>query len=445
MSAAVEKTPSLALSRAPIGGAVGWPLVGHTWSVVYKTHDFLERMRQTHGENFRASAFGWPVLFVGGAQEAREILVDTQKNFSSFGGWDLTLGKLFKQGLMLRDFEEHRFHRKLMQAAFRTGAMQNYVREMSVVAAEALDKWPSEIPAYGALKQLTLDMAARIFAGVTLGDQVQALNRDFVDVVKATTSPLKWQIPGSSFARGMRARQRLDAFFRARIASSRAGEGVDMFAELCRAKDERGEHLSDDDIVNHMIFLMMAAHDTTTSALTTLVGALAREPAWQARAREEVQAAESVTYAERDAFALLDACFHEALRMYPPVPFVMRRSLDACRIGALDIPKNTQIAVTSLITHRSPVNWENPNMFDAERFMNGKLEAAIKAHTFFPFGSGAHTCIGLHVARVQVKVIMHALLRRFRVSLASESAGKKMLYVPMPMPLDGLPVRLERL
>ena len=157
----------------------------------------------------------------------------------------------------------------------------------------------------------------------------------------------------------MRGRRTLERFFAERIEERRTKAGADMFTQFCQATDDEGQRFSDQDIVDHMIFLLMAAHDTTTSSLTSMLYHLAKSPNWQERLRAECLATgeEPLDWTRKDALPETDWAFKEALRLHPPVPFISRRSLRADTVGSVEVPANAGIGVCSLITHFLEQYW----------------------------------------------------------------------------------------
>ena len=107
------------------------------------------------------------------------------------------------------------------------------------------------------------------------------MNKAFIAAVRAGTAVIRRPVPGSTWSKGLHARALLEKFFRAHLPAKRRYGGDDLFAQLCRAESEYGHGFSDDDIVNHMIFLLMAAHDTTTITLSSMAYHLAKHPEWQ--------------------------------------------------------------------------------------------------------------------------------------------------------------------
>src|SRR5207302_10081326 len=149
---------------------------------------------------------------------------------------------------------------------------------------------PGSMLFYPAMKQLTLDLAATSFLGADIGPEVNEITRAFIDMIAAAVAPIRKPLPGTQMARGVKGRKRIVAYFSEQIPIRREKGGQDLFSQLCRATHEDGALLSTQDIVDHMSFLMMAAHDTLTSSLTSFIGALAASPQWQAKLRDEVNA-----------------------------------------------------------------------------------------------------------------------------------------------------------
>ncbi len=183
---------------------------------------------------------------------------------------------------MLLDFEEHRLHRRALSVAFKSGPMKSYLAELDTGIAARVAQWkaqPGPMLFYPAMKQLTLDLAATSFLGAGIGPEVDEITRAFVDMVAASVAVIRKPLPGTQMARGVKGRERIVAYFSEQIPIRRAKGGEDLFSQLCRATHEDGALLSTQDIVDHMSFLMMAAHDTLTSSLTSFVGDAGRQSA----------------------------------------------------------------------------------------------------------------------------------------------------------------------
>ncbi|MEM8548377.1 MAG: cytochrome P450, partial [Pseudomonadota bacterium] len=365
-----------AVSHIP--GEAGMPFFGHLFELLRDHRAMRRRMIERYGPVFKTRALGQWSITLADADGLQQVLLDRDKNFSSAQGWHSSIGTLFQRGLMLLDFDEHRYHRRIMQAAFKRDALEHYLGSMHSVSVAALQDWRREerFLCYPAVKQLTLDNAAVAFLGLPLDERAAALNQAFVDTVAASLAPIRWPIPGLAYKRGLDGRALLARFFREQIPTRRASDANDMFTRLCHATDDEGRAFSDDDIVNHMIFLLMAAHDTLTSSLTVALYGLAAHPEWQERLRDEhdTLAEGPLTYADVDQLEQTGWVFNEALRLWGPVPLVPRRTQRAFVHAGVEIPANTQIIVSPDHAHRDPTVWTNPDAFDPERFSAERAE-----------------------------------------------------------------------
>src|SRR5438094_1077092 len=321
-------TPPRRNSLTHIPGDEGWPLIGKTLEVLADPKGQVERQSKKYGLVYRSHLFGETSIVLLGPEANELVLFDQAKLFSSALGWGRILGLLFPRGLMLLDFDEHRVHRRAVSVAFKSGPMKSYLAELDKGIAARVAQWKAqggEMLLYPAMKQLTLDLAATSFLGADIGPEVDEVTRAFVDMVAASISVIRKPLPGTRMARGVAGRKRIVAYFSEQIPIRRAkGGGDDLFSQLCHATHEDGALLSTQDIVDHMSFLMMAAHDTLTSSLTSFVAALAAHPQWQDRLRDEVTSlrlapGEPTTLDKLEAMPMCEMAFKEAMRMKPPV------------------------------------------------------------------------------------------------------------------------------
>jgi cytochrome P450 len=413
--------------------------------------DMLKSLQQMHARYGSAVEQTTPLLRIVhlfGPDANRTVLLDRDGIFSARKPWMAIMGRIFPNGLLLRDGDEHKHHRKIMHEAFKRVALREYASRMNPMIAAGIERWGDGdglLRAFPAYKTLTLDIAASIFVGVDLGPETSRMNTVFEDLVAASMSLVRLPIPGLEFQRGLEGRKFMARYFRDLLPKKRADAGGDMFSRLSRAQNERGERFDDADVVDHMIFLMMAAHDTTTSTLTSMTYELARHPKWQDRLREEAFAfgKPHLDFDDLDAAPSLGLVMKETLRRYPPLPVIPRVAeadfaFDGCRI-----PAGTMVVVSPIHTHHMPEWFPAPRLFDPERFAEGRAEDQRHTHAWIPFGGGPHHCIGLRFAETQVKAVMHQLLRRYRWSVAP---GYRMpvQQAPISKPRDGLPVRFEQ-
>ena len=447
-------TPAIAeppLRRiAHIPGTDGWPIIGLTLPLLLDSKGEMERLAARFGPVFRGRAFGFRTISLLGPEANEFVLFDQAKTFSSKHGWNKLLERLFPRGLMLLDFDEHRLHRKALSVAFKSGPMKSYLESLNRGIECGIAGWKSgkrEMLLYPAVKQLTLDLAAVSFLGAELGPEVEPLKNAFIDMVAASVALVRKPIPGTRMARGVKGRALMIDYFSRQIDARRASEGADLFTHLCKATTDDGNLLTRQQIVDHMIFFMLAAHDTLASSLTSFVWFLSANPEWQETLRAEVQSlglakGEPLPYERLDDLPLTGMAFKESLRLMPPVPQIPRRAMRNTEFGGYRIPAGSTVAVSPLFTHRMPDVWPEPEKFDPLRFTE---EASRGRHkfAFVPFGGGAHMCIGLNFAYMQAKCFAYHLLSTTKVSVAPGYKPDWQFW-PIPKPRDGLRVRLNQ-
>ena len=423
----------------------GLPLVGNLPKFLRNPLANAQSL-EVHGNVVRSRTFFETVTLLG--PDANQfVLHDREGNFSSRGGWYYWIDAVFPGAIMALDDPQHKHHRRIMQSAFKRAAMERYVADMGPVIASVVGAWTAgPMTMFPQIKALTLNIAARVFMGMTLGPEADRMNQAFIDTVQASLALIRKPLPPFAMWRGVRARRYLVQLMQSKLADKRAAEGPDLFSQLCHARGEDGERFSDDEVVNHMIFLMMAAHDTTTSTLTTMLYCLARNPGWQDKLRVDAQALPDaqLRHADLAGCERTEWVMKESLRMYPPLTSIPRKAARDCEFGGFQIPRGTPVGISPIHTHHMPSLWTRPDDFDPERFSPARAEHRQHAYAYLPFGGGAHLCIGQHFADMEVKSVMHQLLRRFKFSVPE---GYRMPYqlVPIAKPRDGLPITLQAL
>ena len=408
----------------------------------------LREMHERYGNAVLHDARFFRMAHLFGPDANRQVLLDRDGIFSARKPWDAIMGRIFPNGLLLRDGEDHKQHRRILHEAFKRPALRAYAERMSPAIGAALDGWCErrELLAFPAFKALTLDLAAAIFVGVDLGPETARVNRVFEDMVAASMSHLRLPIPGLEFQRGLRGRAFLVRYFGDLLPKKRADAGPDLFSQLCRAENDAGERLRDAEIVDHMIFLMMAAHDTTTSTLCSLAYELAAHPEWQERVRDESRALGrgGLAFDELERLPSLGLAMRETLRLHPPLPVIPRMAGADFEFEGYRLPAGTLVVVAPIHTHQMPEWWSAPQRFDPERFAPPRSEDARHTHSWIPFGGGPHHCIGLRFAELVVKGVVHQLVQRYRWRVPD---GYRMpaQQAPIAKPRDGLPLALEPL
>lgn len=408
--------------------------------------EFANRRTAEYGEVFAMNALGLRIVTAYGADAAGEILMNRDRAFVNGPAWSYFIGPFFNRGIMLLDLDEHRHHRHIMQQAFSPNVLKGYFADMQPVIADRVASFPvGRVKLFEEFKELTLDIALEIFLGIEL-DKAEAdrLNKAFIETVRAGVALVRKPVPGGRWWKGLRSRKVLEDFFYQHIAAKRATQTADLFSVLCHAESDDGHRFTDEDVVNHMIFVLMAAHDTSTITMTQMAYRMAEHPKWQANARaQSMELGPTLSYDDLAGMTVLENIMKESLRMCPPVPAQPRTAIKDTQVQGYFIPKGTMVTIPQMANHRDPRYFSNPDVFDPDRFSAERAEDKGHRMAWMPFGGGVHKCIGLYFAGMEIKTILHNLLRDYEWSVP---AGYRlpMDYSALPVPKDGLPVTLVR-
>lgn len=453
MSITTPETPSY--KTAPdnhnlmhIPGDYGLPWFGKAVSIMSDLHNVVDHHYKRYGEVSRIRMGGQDGLLVVGAENYKQIYLDKDKNFSARMGYDKTLGSMYPDTILLSDFEDHRPIRRMFQTAFKNEAMKTYADMMNPVIEKNIKGYANQqnFVFFPAVKKTLLDVASKVFVGIDDldGDEANRLIRSFIDSSDGLLALIRKEIPGGKFKRGRDGIRYQREFFRKIIKDRREKEGNDTLTYLCHERDENGNLFSDEDIINQAVFLLFAAHDTTTSALCHMVYFTSLHPEWQERLRQESLAMNKpfLDYEDLDKMVEMDKVFHESLRLHPSVPIMSRRTLRDCEIGGHHVPANTVLWIPPTYNHYMPEFWTNPTQFDPERFSPERAEHKNHSFCYMPFGGGAHKCIGMHFAVMVAKCFMHQLVLNYEYSTPKDYKPK-MDFMPLPKPHDGIPLTLK--
>lgn len=431
-----------------VPGEAGLPIFGKTFSLLKDPVALGTGMQEKYGNVYWINSFFRKTVSLIGPDANQFVLMDKDKNFSSEKGWAAYLERLFPRGLMLLDFDEHKAHRHIMATAFKTDPMRGYLERLNAEIPDRIKEWgkTGSFEFYPAIKKLSLDMATTVFLGLPADSKDSAaINAALTDMVNASMGIVRVPLPGTIMHKGVKGRAFMINFLQSEISERRRSDATDIFTRLCNAEDDDGNRFTDQEIIDHMIFLWMAAHDTITSSVTTLVYELGRNTDWQQKLRDEIQGLglndESLPYEKMNDLTLTEYSFKEALRLNPPVPAIARETVRDVEYDGYLIPKGTQIGISTVATHRNKEIWPEPDAFDPLRFAPENAKARHR-FAWVPFGGGAHMCIGLHFAYMQAKAIMTHLLPHFDIVLP-DGYSTKFQIMPLIKPVDGLPITLK--
>jgi cytochrome P450 len=428
-------------------GSRGNFMTGNFIEFISNASGLWARLKKQYGDVFYLRVLHRNQVMLGGIDTNKRILVDESKRTESKEAWETALGDLFPNSLMLMDGADHKYHRSIMQDAFKKTAMQGYLIEMPAIITENIAKLKEtdQQLMFPYFKMLTLRLATRVFFGLDDRQDLKKINKAITEIVLASTAlPLK--IPFTTYYRGISGRKYLKNLFLDLVEERRQRPGNDLFSMLCLAKNEEGEMFTDEEIADHLNFILMASHDTTAITLTWMSYFLAKYPEWQNIVREEVKDVkmDQLELSHFRDFTQLSLVLKEALRIHPPLTMVVRKLTESMEIGQYLLPQDTLVACSFQLTHQDVRVWTDPDRFDPLRFSDERREHMKCPFAYAPFGAGQHHCIGYSFAEMQIKLVMIELLQKFELSVP-EGYEAQVQDVPLKQPKDDMPLILKKL
>ena len=421
--------------KAPVVGSP--PVVGHSIQFNYDALALIQRLQKSKGDVFQLNILNEDVLLFLTPSATKQIFLDPDDNFSSKHGWEFSIGPTFENGLMLRDFDDHKYHRSLLQNSFRRDALDKYIH----IIQPRIDSWIEEVKQkrefylYKSIKQLMFNVAVELFFDEVDDTKLNHLNQLFINSIKPATTIVRSPYPMTRMKKGLKARVELLEYFQEKSDKIDLSKET-LFADLVKTNNEEAG-LTNYEIAEHMIFLLLAAHDTTTSTLTSSIHFLAGNEYYQNKVKTESSTLSKTDISDLKNGIIGEALFNEAIRKYPPVPFSPRWVVRDAELDGYEIPKNTYIAAGPLVLHNDERYWEDPLAFNPERFE----DPTITHEAYFPFAGGAHTCLGKFFASYLFKNVVYKLLDNFQVINTNEEL--KINPAPIPNPRKDVKIQVS--
>lgn len=412
---------------AHIPGRRGLPLLGILPDAVIDPYRFAKTMYERYGPIHCFRALGsWNVVLIG--PDAHElVLVDREGVFSACEGWKPIFGRHFEGGLLLRDGLDHRRHRKIIGGAFKQAQLQGYLEIFNQVIARHVTGWAERrIDLYKSAQRLTFDIGFECLLGQKTDTSARRDLKAFRTLMRATTTVIPWALPGNSEWRCDRSKVHVTRKLREILDTPASSDRQDLAAVLQRICASEESELTKADALAHLNFVVAASFDALSSTLTSTLYHLAREPEWQQRLRQELLAHIPVPE-DANVEALRDCVstewvIREAVRLKSAAPVLWRRTERDVSFKGRHIPRGTFVGVNPMIGHLLPEVWAEPERFDPMRFSPDE-EAKRSRHAFVPFGGGAHACLGMNFAMMELKLALRYLLGRGWVDVQDDGRG----------------------
>ncbi len=436
------------LSQLPLPpGVEGLPLLGETLAFLRAPGPFLDERRRRHGDIFRSHLFGSPTVFLSGAEASRWVFGGENKFLHVRWGYG-TRRVLGLQAIPQLTGEAHQARRRLLAPHFTQAVVRDFVPRIQTIATRHLERWAGhpEVTVLSVASTLVLEVALGLILGdtpVDMGRVVPLVER----WVKGLFSAVPWDVPFTVHGRSMAARRELRALLERVVAGREhlAEQPRDILGSLLSVRDEEGQPLPREAVLDETLVQLLAGHDTTLHSLTNLVWMLAEHPEVLQRCHEEQWGAgvgEPLTLERLKEMPYLHQVIHEVLRHLPPVSALPRVTTRDVAYGGYRIPRGWTLMLSVGGTHRSSP-WTAPERFDPERMGPERAEHRKQSNALIPFGGGARVCLGQHFAMTEMAVILALMLRGYRWELVP-GQDLSLAPLPFPHPRGGLRVRFAR-
>ena len=383
-----------------------------------------------------------------------QVLVSQQRLFAKGRALQETK-RVLGAGLLTSEGDLHLSHRRLIQPLFHQRAIGAYADEIVAIT----DRWQrgwgegETLDLHDELMRLTLAIVSRTVFDADIQVEGREIGEALTTVLEILSHRLAlpfgaslYRLPLPATRRFARSRERLDGTIAAMIDERRRRGlgGMDLLSLLLVA-GEGEERLSDRQVRDEAMTILLAGHETTAVWLTWTLMALAQHADLDAAVRAEltrVVGDRPVRAGDLPALELTDRVLRESLRLYPPAWLVGRRALADVRLGGLVVPAGTIVVLSQWVVHRDPRWYPEPTRFDPDRWLP-PAEASRPRFSFFPFGAGTRRCIGEGFAWMEAKLVLVTLLRSWRFPLSGE--GTVLLAPRITLrPRGGMPVTLHR-
>ena len=394
---------------------------------------FMQTCARTYGSAFTLRWPGEPpVAFFSEPAAIKQIFTADPERLQAGQANVVFKPIVGSNSVLLLDGARHKRARKLLMPPFHGERIRLYGDVMGEVADRSIDDWPvdTSFPLHAQMQRITLDVILRIVFGMEEGARLARLRTLLIEYFNLVgNNPLllvRWlridRGPLTAWTRTAVLARAIDTLLYDEIARRKAvsqDERTDVMAMLVAARDEDGQPMSDAEIRDEMITILLTGHETTATSMAWVMYRLLQHPEVLETARREVasvfgngrQAAERVA-----ELGYLDAVIKETARLHPIVPIVLRHLEAPTRIGDFELPAGSVAAPCIYLTHRRPDVWPDPETFRPERFIGRRMDP----YAFFPFGGGARHCLGAAFATYEMKVVLARVLAR--VSLRPDPA-----------------------
>ncbi len=444
MTTAQTARPATAPPTLP-PGPQGDPIIGNLRRFANMQPQMFVELRAQYGDIYHLRVATRDVIFVGHPDMIKHVLVDNNRNYHK--GFAYTkVAAFLGRGLLTSEGDFWRHQRRLAQPAFHQRRIEHFASTMVESTASMLEDWetlPANEPfdVSEAMTRLTLDIVTRtLFSTAVSPQEMDAVYTTLPWLLSETDRRadslmgLRERLPLPVNRRYWREIERLNQIIFRIIDDRRHSHSADgthieddndLLGLLMLAEDEEtGERMSNEQLRDELMTIVLAGHETTANLLTWTHRLLSEHPTARERLQAEVDAVlggRTPTLADLPQLAYTRRVLDEALRLYPPAWAISRKAMGDDQIGGYRVPAGAEIFLSQWVTHRHPDFWQNPLGFDPDRFLPER-SADRPRFAYWPFGGGPRQCIGNTFALMEATIILAMISQRYALDLVPSHA-----------------------
>jgi len=445
--------------KLPDGPRIPSFLQAFQWAT--RPSDYLDAATQRYGDIFTAKLPGHgSMVFISDPEALETILTAAPETFDSGKGNEMLRPFLGEYALPLLDGRAHQRQRRLLTPPFHGDRMRVYARLILDLTEQMMKQWQvgETFNLRSSMQEITLRVILNAIFGLSAGERFEQLRQKFMRLLEMITSSAfavyifvpslqrDWG-PWRTWGKFLRLRDEVDQILYAEIAQRREQfqpARTDMLTLLMAARDEQGQPMSDEELRDELITLLVTGQDTTATSMIWALYWIHRVPRVQQRLLEELDTLRTSTTDTTAIFQLpyLTAICQETLRFYPPVVHAAPRITKMpFQMLGYEFPAGSYLIPNIYSAHHRAEVYLEAEAFKPERF----LERQFSPYEYLPFGGGNRRCIGYAFAQFQMKLLLATVLSRYQLALVDRHPIHPIRHGPGLAPSEAVRMRITAL
>lgn len=425
---------------------MGLPFLGEAVSLMSNPEGFSQQRHYKHGAIFKTRVFGQSIIYVSG-DEACHFVLDNENEYFQNKMLPNIEALLGASSLTVQTGQIHQDRRKLLRKVFSPVYLGEQITIIKEITEAYFIRWAKleNFAWYPELRKYTFDIACKLLIGLDRASETELCN--LYETWSQGLFSFSFPLPWTKLGRALKSRQQILLYIEEIVNNRQLDNNLnkDALSLLLQAHDENGHSLSINEIKDQVLNLLSAGHGTLASSLSSFCLLSAQYPNILQSCRIEqkklLNTSNSISMETLGQMGYLESILKEVLRFIPPVGGGFRTVIEECRFDDYLFPKGWQVIYEINRTHKDPILFNSPNVFEPKRF---DLNNSANSKAYFPFGGGKRQCLGENLARLEMKMFAAMLINNCEWNLI-DGQNLQIQQFPFPHPSDNLKVYFRHL